>query len=254
MPFRIQAFDMSKVKPYATYLIIGKRRTGKTVLLLDLLYNTRKHYDVGIFLTKTKSTAKIMRKIMPSGLVYEHGYDSSAVQKLVALGNMHGVDSSKPRNFYMITDDLAYNPRMFKATEQLELAANGRHLKTASIHSTQNAMVPLETRNNTDYVFAFAETAKDNLDRLYKYFFSNFDSFAEFRKVFTECTQKYGCMVIDRTGSTTDPEALFRFYRANPNLPPFKLCKPLFWKLNELAERRLRRRQAAQGSSTKVII
>jgi len=73
----IEKFDPSAMKPHSISLIIGCRNSGKSVLLRELLFKTRKNYDVGMAMTATEATAESMRKIFPASLVVGDGFDFS---------------------------------------------------------------------------------------------------------------------------------------------------------------------------------
>jgi predicted AAA+ superfamily ATPase len=49
----IRKFDVTKMKPDAIVLLVGKRGTGKSILMKNLLYHVHKHFDAGVAMAPT---------------------------------------------------------------------------------------------------------------------------------------------------------------------------------------------------------
>ena len=79
----VSKFDPTKAKDHRVWLIIGCRGSGKSVLLKDLLHQTRSKYDVGLAMTATETTAQTLRKIFPPSLVINTGYDYNAADRFM---------------------------------------------------------------------------------------------------------------------------------------------------------------------------
>ena len=60
MSYELRQFDPASCKPHRIWLIIGARGTGKSKLMQDLVYKTRKNYDLGMVMTATTSTVKTL--------------------------------------------------------------------------------------------------------------------------------------------------------------------------------------------------
>ena len=94
--------------------------------------------------------------------------------------------------------------------------------------------VDVSLRTNIDYLFTMRENILTNRQKLFKYYFGQFPKFEDFDKVMTACTQDYKALVLDGTIATTDtPTECVMWYKADMNLPNFRLCKPLFWRWSE---------------------
>ena len=91
--------------------------------------------------------------------------------------------------------------------------------------------VDVSLRTNIDYVFTMRETILVNRQKLHKYYFGQYRTFPEFDRVMQACTQNYKCLVLDGTVASTDASDNVMWYKAATELPPFRLCKPIFWKL-----------------------
>lgn len=114
----------------------------------------------------------------------------------------------------LIIDDLAYDKTVLKNEYVREIFFNGRHLGITLIMTFQYMMdIPPAFRSNIDYVIVCKENKKDNLDRLYKYFFSVFDKPADFKKVLSQCTVDFGCLVLDNTTRSSNLEDQVFWYK-----------------------------------------
>ena len=56
-----------------------------------------------------------------------------------------------------------------------------------------------------------------------EYFFGMFSSFNEFKEVFDQCTDDYGCLVLDRTEAHKSSNSCVKWYKASLDIPTFKI-------------------------------
>ena len=78
-----------------------------------------------------------------------------------------------------------------------------------------------------------ADNIHQNKKRLWQAFFGVFKTYSEFDQVFTACTQDYSCCVLDQTQPAASVEGSVYWWRASPTLPPFRLCRPVYYKLHQ---------------------
>lgn len=57
---KIRRFDPKVMPPDATVLLVGKRRTGKSTLLIDLMWNMRKKIDLVMGMNPTEEASKVL--------------------------------------------------------------------------------------------------------------------------------------------------------------------------------------------------
>lgn len=227
--YRITQFDPSTAKRNSVWLLIGARNTGKTVLLVDLLYNTRNNYDFAMAMTATMSTVEILREHIPDRLIFKTGYDFDAGDKFKETCSLIRSDS-KTRYSCLAQDDCMFDNKVMKTETQRYLYLNSRHDNVTLFNTTQYCMlIPSHIRTQVDFIFALRENIMANKKRLYEYFFGMFPTFSEFDKVFSECTKNFGAFVLDKTKATPT----VHWYIANPRTPKFKLGKPVFWKMSQ---------------------
>jgi len=228
--FNIKTFDPSKIDGYRTWLIIGARNTGKTRLLLDILYNTSSLYDFGVLLTGTTSMAELMSDTLPNMCIHRNGYDKDLVDRLV-LACKNNAEMKKNRHVLFIFDDIMYDATFMKHKTQREIYMNGRHCHISTFTTTQYCMgIPPSIRSNIDYVIALKENIHKNIQKLYDHYFGIFDNFRVFKQVFEQCTTDYGAMIIDRTQANMSVDQCIFRYRANLDLPEFKIGRPCYFR------------------------
>ena len=127
-----------------------------------------------------------------------------------------------------------YDKKILKGLGIRDLFMNGRHLNITMCNAVQYVMdMGPDLRTQVDYVFALRENIISNKNKLWKYFFGMFEKYDDFAKVMDKCTENYSCIVMDNTtGSCNANECIF-WYKAQINLPEFKIGKPIYWKLSD---------------------
>ena len=83
MEYRLREFEPASTKHSRIWLIIGPRGSGKTILLRDILYRTRKQYDIGVAMTATTSTVDTFKDFIPYHLIYKKGYNYEQCETLL---------------------------------------------------------------------------------------------------------------------------------------------------------------------------
>lgn len=230
----INKFDPSKMKQWRTMIFVGKRGSGKSVLMKDIVGHLSKNVDIGLAMSPTEESAAFFRSILPPTLVHED-YNEEALVNMIDFQRRY---IRKNKNFYhvmLLLDDCMYDKKIMKGKPMRDLFMNGRHLKITFCNALQYCMdMGPDLRSNTDYVFCLRENIIENRQRLYKYFFGMFNSYDEFARVMDTCTANYECLVLDNTtGSNKVEESVF-WYKADANRAPFKLGRRWSHKLSHM--------------------
>jgi len=214
-PKTINQYRLSKGPP--TIAIIGKRGTGKSTLVADLLYHTRK-IPKGVVMSATEESNEYYSKFVPD--IFIHGeYDASAIEKIIS-GQRESVRSNNSgcKDCFVLLDDCMYDRKTVRDKNIRCIFMNGRHLKIQFMITMQYCMdLPPDLRANIDYVFVLRENIIDNMRKLWKFFFGIFPTFASFQEVMLSCTEGYDCMVLDNTSKSSKIEDNIFWYRAKPN-------------------------------------
>ncbi len=204
---------------------VGKRGSGKSTIVEDLLYNLK---DVPMvicmsgteegngFYSKHIHPLCIYNEFRPDILKNVISSQKNKINKLQAEGQ--DPKDHPEIGVCVLMDDLQSDKRLMKDESFKWLFLNGRHYHITVIITCQYMMaMPPDLRTNVDYIFACKENKKDNIERLYKYFFSIFDKYADFKKVFAECTNDFGCIVIDNVSRSNRIEEQIFWYKAELN-------------------------------------
>lgn len=226
---RIKRFDPSGIKESRIIFLIGKRHTGKSVLMKDLLYHMPRP-DYVLAMAPTEDTLNMYREFLPECCIFDH-FSQEKLERTVSL-QRELVLRGKKRTVLILLDDCLYKKNVLNSTAMRAIFFNGRHDHISLMCAAQYMMeVDVSLRTNIDYIFTMRESILVNRQKLYKYYFGQFRKFEDFDKVMTACTQDYKALVLDGTVSSTDATDCVHWYKADVNVPPFKLCKGVYWKL-----------------------
>lgn len=228
---RVKRYDPYAMKEGRVIFLFGKRNTGKSVLLKDLL-SKGPVYDFVLAFAPTESSLETFRTFLPECCIYDH-FSQDKLERAVSV-QQEMVARGKKRSLLIIMDDCMYNKTVFTSNAARSIMMNGRHNHISLICCCQYALdLPSAVRTQIDLVFVLKESIKVNRTRLYKYFFGMFDKEALFEKCFHLCTANYGALVMDNTVSSTTVEDTVFWYRADPEPPSFRLCLDVYWRLND---------------------
>lgn len=223
-------WDPQKVKPNRLFLLIGKRGSGKTTCLENIMWELQQAHtiDLGIGICPTIPSRRMLSEHLP--MVHAE-YSENIVNNLMDTAQ-DMLEKDKNKHFLLVLDDCMFDRKTMASTTMRKLAMNGRNYNIAMMNCLQYVMdIPVAIRSQIDYVIALRENVKANRQRLYKQFFGVFDSFNSFEKVFSRCTENYGAIVLDNTNPTLKLEESIYFYRAKPSVPGFRISNPIYWRL-----------------------
>ena len=131
MHVKVKKLDMRAVKPHRISLLLGRRGSGKSVLLRDILHHTRDRYDFALAMCPTLESSDLLKEHMPACCVFDR-YVQSKVDSLVKLASEVAA-AGKPRNFLLILDDVMYDKAICRTQSFRYLFYNGRHARITCI-------------------------------------------------------------------------------------------------------------------------
>ena len=237
MKLKIRKFDMKTMPPDAVVLLVGKRGTGKSTLLKDIMFHMRDQLHCGVAFSPTEDSvegADGLSSYVPAPLIHDC-YKPQVVEKLLNYQKkcVKKVGKEKTKRQFVILDDCMIEKKALKGTEIRAVFMNGRHRRLFLINAIQYLcdLTP-DLRSNVDVVFCLKDSFTTNKERLWKNFFGMFPDFPTFSQTMDALTNDFTAMVLNnRTRSTELTDQVF-WYKANPKLPKFQLCHPAFWKLS----------------------
>jgi hypothetical protein len=250
----LREFDMSRIKSTNMCVFIGKRNTGKSFLIRDLLYH-HKDLPLGTVLSGTEAANGFYKNMVPE-LFIHHDYSPEVLHNVVrrqAIMKYRLEDkpgSLDPRAF-LIMDDLMYDSRKWIKDPNVKmLFFNGRHWDLFFMLSLQSPLaIPPELRANIDFTFILREPNFSNRKRLYEHYAGMFPSFDSFCSAMNSMTDDFGCLVIDNTVKSNRPENQVFWYKAKDH-PDFRVGSPQFWDPKRNQELRRQRREAMMAEPT----
>ena len=201
MAIRVRKFDPSTIKESRILFLLGKRHTGKSVLMKDLLYHMPRP-DYVLAMAPTEDTLKMYREFLPESCIFDH-FSQEKLERTVSL-QRELVSRGKKRTVLILLDDCLYQKGVLKSTAMRHIFFNGRHDHIALMCCAQYMMdVDPSMRTNIDYLFTLRENILTNRQKLFKHYFGQFAHFSDFDKVMTACTQDYRALVLDNTSAST---------------------------------------------------
>ena len=235
--FSIKEFDMKRIPQDAVVIFIGRRRTGKSTLVRDLLFH---HQDMplGTVISGTEESNSFYGKMIPP--LFIHGkFEPIILANFVKRQKMimariqedlkRGVKSKVDPRSFMILDDCMYDDSWTRDENIRYLFMNGRWLKAFFLITMQYPLgIQPALRTNVDFVFILREPYINNRKRIYENYASAFPSFEFFCQIMDQCTQNFEVLVIDNTTLSSKLEDTIFWYRAAIQ-PDFRIGAPEFW-------------------------
>jgi hypothetical protein len=189
---RLTKFDMSRIADDSTVLFIGKRNTGKSYLIKDLLWH-KQRVPIGTVISGTEGANSFYSKMVPSLFIHEEfnpvilsnvlKRQQILTKQIMKETEVRGASSIDRRTF-VIMDDCMYDNKWVSDKYIRSLFMNGRHYGILYILALQYVMgIPPVLRGNVDYVFILRENMVANRKRIYEQFAGIFPTFEFFCQI-----------------------------------------------------------------------
>ena len=230
-PVAIQWFDPRRMKRDATVVIIGKKRSGKSTLVRDLLYRNR-DIPKGFVFSETERLNKFFSQFVPAKYIFNE-YVANVLRLNLLMVQEERVAKEGPtrdNQAFLVLDDCMPSAKEWtRDTNMTTIFANGRHYNTLCLITMQYVLgIPTVMRGNAEYVFIFKETSPRIRKIIHENYCGGLD-YSDFCSLLDACTNDHECLVMDMTGDQNDILEIARWYRASTNVPPFKMGNDAFW-------------------------
>lgn len=237
MSISIREFDPTTISDGAIVGVVGRRGSGKSVIIKDLLYYKRNKLPYGIVMSGTEAGNGFFSKFVPEIFVFDD-FNGPALEKLVERQKKASKKGAMGKVF-VVLDDLAFDSSIMKKPILRFIFMNGRHLNIFLIFSSQyvSDLGPPAIRANIDILLVCREAIQANRWRLYNMFFGCFESFEDFNKVLNACTENYGVLVLDNTKLSNKPEDCVFHWKAKMR-DDFRMGSHQFWHFSKQKKRR----------------
>ena len=241
MQLHIKKFDLNKVHQGAICLLIARRRSGKSTLVTDILYNKR-DIPVGTIISPTEESNGTYGNHVPALFIHKE-YTPKLIEnvvkrqkKIIQAANkeiaQYGRTSIDPRAF-LIMDDCMYDNSWKKDRNISFIFMNGRHIKLTFILTLQYLKgIGPSFRNNADFIFILRENFMSARKMIYESFCGMFPNYQMFEDVFSALTTDYSCMVIDNTVTSNKLEDQIFWFKADIR-ENFRVGSKEFWMAQE---------------------
>lgn len=241
-PSKIGMFDATSLPKAFSAMIIGKRRSGKSIFLKDMMYKIRKWYkDVYIFSETLYMQPGLYNFIPKENRFYSFDqaklneiWDKQAAKIMAQLEIDPDADKTKMDHIMVIFDD-CINDNHFRTSEILNrMHVSGRHLCISSCILSQviggRWGVNGVCRQNEDLVVCFILKSEDDRDLLVEQFLST-DTKKVGMKLFKDIVSgdedEFQAIVIENYKNTRYYEKYVKKYVANPKIPKFEISEKL---------------------------
>jgi hypothetical protein len=222
-------------------VLIGRRDTGKSYLVRDLLWY---HQDVpiGTVISGTEAGNGFYSAHVPKLFIHDE-YNTGIIENILKRQKtvirqirkeleVYKKSNIDPRTF-VILDDCLYDAGWAKDKMMRLLFMNGRHWKVMLVITMQYPLgIPPNLRTNIDYVFILREPYIANRKRIYENYAGMFPTFESFCQVMDQCTENFECLVINNNSKSNQLTDQIFWYKAEPH-KDFKLGSKEFWELSK---------------------
>jgi hypothetical protein len=247
MSLELKKFDMKSIsfKPNENkgpvIVLIGKRDTGKSFLVRDLLFY-QQDIPIGTVISGTEEGNGFYGKMVPKLFVHNE-YNTAIIenilkrQRTVLKQIKKEMETYKrttidPRAF-VILDDCLYDNTWARDKMMRLLFMNGRHWKVMLVITMQYPLgIPPNLRTNIDYVFILRENYIANRKRIYENYAGMFPTFESFAQVMDQCTENFECLVIHNNSKSNKLNDQVFWYKADSH-GDFRLGSKEFWELSK---------------------
>ena len=247
MTLELKKFDMKSIsfKPNENkgpvIVLIGRRDTGKSFLVKDLLYY---HQDIplGTVISGTEAGNGFYTQHVPKLFIHDE-YNSAIIENILKRQKtvlkqmkkeveMYKKSTIDPRAF-VILDDCLFDASWTRDKMMRLLFMNGRHWKMMLIITMQYPLgIPPNLRTNIDYVFILREPYISNRKKIYDNYAGMFPTFESFSQVMDQCTENYECLVINNNAKSNKLNDQIFWYKAEDH-KNFKLGSKEFWEISK---------------------
>lgn len=249
MTLELKKFDMKRItflkdeNKGPVIVLIGRRDTGKSYLVRDLLYHHR-DIPIGTVISGTEAGNGFYSSHIPKLFIHDE-YSSGIIENILKRQKsvmkevqkqiqMYKTSKIDPRTF-VILDDCLYDSTWTRDKLMRLLFMNGRHWKVLLVITMQYPLgCPPTLRTNIDFVFILREPYISNRKRIYDNYAGMFPTFESFCQVMDQCTENYECLVIDNNVKSNKLNEQIFWYKADSTIRhDFKLGAKEFWEMSK---------------------
>jgi hypothetical protein len=245
MKLELKKFNPQEMKQDAVCVFIGKRRSGKSFCLKDIL-SFFSNLQIGVAISGSELCNQFFEKFIPNILIYDE-YKPEIIKRFLDRQikvtkqradeiKKYGRSDIDPRAF-IILDDVLYDKTWQNDKNIRSILMNGRHYSILTIITSQMPLgINPALRSQIDYVFIFKNNIIKEREKIYNHYAGICNSFEVFNKIMDSTTENFEVMVIDNTSQNNSITDQIKWYKATEK--NFKMCSQELWNLCALEEQR----------------
>jgi hypothetical protein len=251
----LSEFDCTQIKMDATVVAIGKRRTGKTWVFRNIMYEFRHKFQAGLVISQTDELNKFWQQYIPKQYIFNR-YDPEILQAVFRrqkkiLNDVNKTDEEKDAEapFFILLDDVISDQRLKYDEALMELFVAGRHYRLFVLITTQyaKAVTPI-LRGNTDFCIMMKCLQQRQLEAMWEDFgsFLTKDAFAQIVNAYTEDNE---CLIVNTCPDTeVDPLSMLTWWKAE-DPGEFHMGSEEYWRSAELGAHSIPPRSAPSAAT-----
>ena len=234
MQLNMKKFDLNEIPDGSICIFIGKRKSGKSFCIRDLLFQ-KKDIPYCQVVSGSEHVNPYFSDFMPSSFINEEHNDATLkmlFKRQTALTNKMDKYPEKYANadprLLILYDDCLHDESWQKSREMRQIFNNGRHYKMFFILAMQYCMgIKPAMRENCEYVFLFRNPSLQGRRKLYECYAGAIPTFDMFCQIM-DSLDKFECLVICNSADRITLEDQVFWYKAKDN-GDFKFGGPQMW-------------------------
>ena len=213
-------------------VLIGRRNSGKTTLMKDLIFHMAPRLDIAIGISPTDDTNLSMQTVIPPSFVYREADDKLLLSLMESQRRRWA--TGKGPELLLVLDDVAWDTAFFNSKAFKQLAFNGRHMHITVILCMQYALcIPPPIRAQVDLCITMSDHLLTNRKKLFEQFFGMM-KFEEFMQIMDKSTNGFECLCLWNRSRSNELDTMLFWYLANlEDSENARVGKSAYWKLSE---------------------
>ncbi len=236
---RLPILSSSDIRHGSAFCVIGRRGTGKTTAVVNLLYHLRDRFKMCIVFSDSDEAQGTWSRVCGKPFVYKQWRDD-IVQKLISYCSYLAM-VNRPTSCALILDDIMADTTFMTRSKILrKVLLEGRHYGIWMFLLSQYAnKVPRDLRMNFDYYMFAREVSSKQQQSLFEFFNQGLDKIKTFTILMDTYTRNRGILITSsrpRQGCGENWLAYYWYRRSalnvdEPPLSTFKLgaAKAIKW-------------------------
>jgi hypothetical protein len=230
-------FDPSTMPHNFSMAIYGRRRSGKTIVLKDILSKTKGWFAKAYLFSETLEDQPDLYNFVPEENRF-NGFDQEVMWKIytkqqgyirreLAKAKSEGrkLDKSKLDHVLFIYDDVINNPEIRSSEILNKIHVSGRHTNMASIILSQEVGgkygINKVQRTNEDIIISFPQKSEYDRELVVGQYLSVINKNIGDSIFRTLTNDPYNCLVIENYKPTLQYEEFVHWYLADPDVNDF---------------------------------